>query len=257
MKIFYALLVTATTIACSEQKFKGSTAHKNPASGKPPRTESNATIENSQTTVNAEDGVVKAQKCSADYQIPGSANPYFAGSPSSAKLTYSFHSGNNTDPASTTAPVQIVPLNDLCLKAASKLTFATTGSLSHGAGTAGALTPEGNGTITGHALGAQLGKSDLVAPFISVVAVFIGKDDPSTQSPPVALDFSTAQARNYKSLEPKLGQIFFVGDGKTDAGEAQVIVVPPESAQLYMAVWDTGQWNNNVGSMVGAINLVP
>ena len=33
MKIFYALLVTATTIACSEQKFKGSTANKNPASG--------------------------------------------------------------------------------------------------------------------------------------------------------------------------------------------------------------------------------
>ncbi len=136
------------------------------------------------------------------------------------------------------------------------MTFNTTGNLSHGGGTAGANSPEGNGQLSGHALGATLGKSDIVAPLVSMVAVFIGPNDPSNSPAPAQLDFTSDTERNYKTLKPLLGQVFFVGDGKTDSGEIQKVVVPEGATRLYMGVWDVGQWNNNAGSLKGAINLV-
>ena len=58
MKILYAFLVAATMIACSEQKFSSTTPGKNPTSGKPPRTGSNVTVENSPTTPTADEPLV-------------------------------------------------------------------------------------------------------------------------------------------------------------------------------------------------------
>ena len=152
--------------------------------------------------------------------------------------------------------MNVIPTSEACLKAGAKITFSTSGSLSHGGGTAVSNSPEGNGSISGHVLGAVQGKSDLLAPMVSIVAVFVGQGDPASSLPPARLDFTSAEQRNYKVLEPKLNQIFFVGDGKTDSGVVQRIVVPEGTRRLYLATWDLGQWNNNTGSMVGFINQV-
>jgi hypothetical protein len=47
--------------------------------------------------------------------------------------------------------------------------------------------------------------------------------------------------------------VFFIGDGKTSTGEHHRVMVPEGAARLYFAVMDIYQWNNNSGSLAGAI----
>ncbi len=252
------LIFCGLVVACSDQSFtsggnKLGVKKLNPSNDG--KTEIPA-ISSGDGILSEDSASVELKKCSREYQIPGSANPYFSGSPITAKLVYNFSKGNNTDTGANSAPVQIVPTNPACLNGGSKLTFSTSGSLSHGGGTALSHSPEGNGRISGHALGAALGKSDLLAPLISIVGVFVGEGDPASSMPPPRLDFTSSEQRNYIILEPRLNQLFFVGDGKTDGGVIQKIVVPDGTQRLYLATWDIGQWNNNTGSMMGSIKLV-
>ena len=199
--------------------------------------------------------VVCIESCSADYTIPATANIYFAGSAASASLQYNFSNGNNTDLASMTSPVELKPTYGVCLSAGTLLSFKNTGNSSQGGGNAGAKSPEVTGQIGNHVLGGVLGKSDVFAPMVSMVGVFIGPNDPENTAPPSALDFSSPAARNFTILKPQLGQVFFVGDGKTDSGEIQKFEVPIGASRLYLGVWDIGQWNNNSGFLNGAIKL--
>ena len=257
MRLMTIAIMTGLTIGCSQQSFNGvanSLNQSKDAKGKPSGGSSETDPSKKGGVIDG--GEITLEKCSVNYQIPATANIYFAGSPSTASLRYNFSKGNNTDLATTTSPVEIKPTNASCLTPGARLSFDTTGTLSHGGNSAAANSPEGNGSYSGHALGAQLGKSDIVAPMISMVAVFIGAGDPSANTAPARLDFTSSDARNYKELAPKLGQVFFVGDGKTDSGTIQAIIVPEGATRLYMGVWDVGQWNNNTGSLNGAINEI-
>ncbi len=95
--------------------------------------------------------------------------------------------------------------------------------------------------------GAEHGKSDVIAPINSVVAVFISDSDPSATAAPSTLDFSTSASRNYTKIEPQLKQVFFIGDGLRDNGEPQQIVVPAGATRMYIGTMDGYEWNNNVG----------
>jgi hypothetical protein len=47
--------------------------------------------------------------------------------------------------------------------------------------------------------------------------------------------------------------VFFIGTGKTSAGDLRKVIVPQGAARLYFAVMDIYQWNNNSGELSGAV----
>ena len=91
------------------------------------------------------------------------------------------------------------------------------------------------------------GISNIHAPINSVIGVFLDDSKPSTTSAPDPLDFSTSDSRDFKSLSPKLKQPFFIGDGRTSAGEVQQFVPPTGSTRLFICTMDEYEWSNNQG----------
>jgi len=92
------------------------------------------------------------------------------------------------------------------------------------------------------------GMSNVRAPIGAIMAVFLTDDPASTGPAPAALDFNTANQRNYSTLSPQVKQVFFVGDGKRDNGEVQRIVVPDGATRALLGMMDAWQWNDNVGN---------
>ena len=253
---FMSATIAAVSGSCAKSEFKsgaGTGARKSACvPGTPGCPSGNGDSQRPLTPTDAEN--LKPTSCSAEYDISGKSSPYFAGvSDTNKQLEYKFSSGKKTDRGSVVLPVLVVPSDPACLVEGTKLSFSTSGSLSHGGGTALSNSPDGKDYTYSHMNGPQFGKSNLTAPADSIVGVFVGPDDPSTSSPPGSLDFSTPNSRNFTQLAPMLNQIFFIGDGKTSGGEVQLFVVPPGASRLYLAVWDVGEWSNNIGSMKGSI----
>lgn len=104
---------------------------------------------------------------------------------------------------------------------------------------------------------------DMIAPINALVGVFLNDDKPTDSALPVIseddkkkapTDYSTPEARNRLTYEPKLKQIFFIGDGLTDNGVRQTFVAPEGATRLYLATWDFYEWNNNGGEREVEIN---
>jgi hypothetical protein len=79
------------------------------------------------------------------------------------------------------------------------------------------------------------------------MGLFLDDKQPNTSGAPGKLDFSSSASREFSTLEPKLKQIFFIGDGKNKDGARQQFVVPKGATRLYLATWDFYEWNNNSG----------
>lgn len=81
-----------------------------------------------------------------------------------------------------------------------------------------------------------------------LVGVFLATSAPET--PPPALDFSTA-ARGvaFAELAPALGQVFFIGDGRTGTGEGEVqrFVIPATATRLFLGYADGGGFQGAPG----------
>jgi Flp pilus assembly protein TadG len=92
------------------------------------------------------------------------------------------------------------------------------------------------------------GISNVRAPIGAVMGVFMSDADPTTSAAPPNLDFGTDTSRDYTSISPQLKQVFFIGDGKRDNGEAQSIVVPAGATRVFFGMMDAWQWNDNVGN---------
>ena len=236
------LFITALS-GCNTTKFTGSTSHDNPARQvEPPPSPPTAPA--------------PGTSCSDSYQVPATANPYLAGAGADVTLDYSQWvkgGGNPLDTVSNAAPVLIKASNPLCLTPGHALSFSVSGQIAYDPGAAGT---DGNGDtqkIVAHTLGSINGKSAITAPINALLGVFLGDNDPTHQAAPEALDFTTAAARDYLTLSPKLGQVFFIGNGKTNAGVNHQVIVPAGATQLYFAVMDGYQWNNNIGSLKGQI----
>ena len=194
--------------------------------------------------------------CSTPYSVPATANPYLAGNDANTSITYTIKQGDGPDPVdrmAVDAPVLVAPINQNCIVPGESLYFLVTGFIAYAASQGGA---DANGFASqevSHQRGALLGKSDMTAPIASLVGLFLGDGDPSNNPAPTALNFSTDASRDYTTLDPQLGQIFFIGTGKTSSGAFHQIVVPAGATRLYFAVWDGYQWNNNSGSVTGSI----
>jgi len=198
---------------------------------------------------------VVLKPCSQTYLVPATANPFFAGNAANSSLTYRISSYDPPTPTDVTpknSPILVAPIGD-CITAGKQIFFSVSGSITFSRVDA---PTDGNGSlsqIVHHQKGATLGKSDIIAPINSLIGVFLSDSDPAAMPAPATLDFSTQKARDYVSLSPAVGQVFFIGTGLTSTGEHHKIVVPQGTTRLYFAVMDIYQWNNNSGSLSGAI----
>jgi hypothetical protein len=199
--------------------------------------------------IETEDGSIKVGRCSPDYTVPGTANIYLAGTASGTSISYK---KGAPDRMPAQSPLLAVPDVKKCLKAGAKIYLKVSGQISHGS-TAATNADGKMSAIYNHEKNVWLGKSDIKAPLNSLVGVFLSDEDPSSASGPATLNFETESERDYKTISPKKGQVFFIGDGKTNNGKNQKIVVPDGVTRLYLGIMDVFEWNNNSGSLTGAI----
>lgn len=206
-------------------------------------------------TTNTPSTTVTVKPCSTNYLVPATSNPYFAGSPVASSLDYiitAYDPQTPTDRFAQNAPILVSPIGD-CLKVGAPIYFSVGGAITFSNVDA---PTDANGSLdkmVSHQKGATFGKSDIIAPINSLIGVFLGEGDPAGFLAPSPLDFSTQAARDYFTLNPTLGQTFFIGNGRTSTGEYHRIIVPKGATRLYFAVMDIYQWNNNSGSLRGAI----
>ncbi len=112
--------------------------------------------------------------------------------------------------------------------------------------------PQPDGSVAKN--GGENGKSNLKAPYSSLIGVFLGPNGPIVGNEPDSLDFmSNSSSREFLNLKPKLSQPFFIGDGQTTAGEQQTFEIPAGATRLYLGVMDSYEWGNNIGGMDVAI----
>ncbi len=89
----------------------------------------------------------------------------------------------------------------------------------------------------------------------ALAAVFLDDSIPSAGPAPATLDFIPVAARDYLSLTPLLNQVFFVGNGETSGGVAQMFTAPAGATRLFFGIpdgfgfgGDPGAYDDNDGS---------
>jgi hypothetical protein len=107
------------------------------------------------------------------------------------------------------------------------------------------------------ATGGISGISDSTS-FFYLVGVFLGKEQPAT--PPPGVDY--AGHRSSLSFKPRLGQIFFIGDGLTGNGKTQQFRVPAGAKSVYLGFTDAlggdgppGWYGDNRKSLFGTVRF--
>jgi hypothetical protein len=177
--------------------------------------------------------------------VPSTGDPWLAGMPDGSTASY-------TDFAPAQSPAQVLGLD---LSPGSVLVFSASGSVSYDPNLPKAP-PDGlSYFIVNHSTGAENGISDVITPMDSLLGLFLDSERPDSSSAPQTLDFSSNQ--DYLSLAPALKQVFFIGDGLTNSGTQQQIVVPAGASRLFLGTMDTNGWYNNVGSFSVTVNSVP
>ena len=186
--------------------------------------------------------------------VPATSNPWLAGMPAGTVANLG-NPHNNPDYAPAALP-QIA--NGLPLIAGQALSFDSINGGANNFASSTLYNPDGNtGWIVNNFGGNELGKSDLTAPINSVIGLFLDDQVPTSAGPaPTALNFSSAGARDFSSLAPKLRQPFFIGDGRKDDGTVQQFVVPNGATRLFIGTMDGYEWNNNVGGYTTTIHRI-
>lgn len=181
--------------------------------------------------------------------VPGTANPFLAGMPRGSIASVNNphrspdYAGDSSDWKQSPQAVNM-PISQ-----GIRLSFdSIDGVVRHDPNLAD-YNPDGQmNSIGTNTAGSENGIGDVRAPINALVGVFLSDAAPNTTAAPESLDFSTAASRDFQVLEPKLKQIFFIGDGLDSLGRPQQFVVPNGATRLYLATWDFYEWNNNQGS---------
>jgi len=184
--------------------------------------------------------------------VPGTANPYLAGMPDGTPADI-------TDIASFNSPA----LAGIALPMGGWLEFTNArGAVANSHLPSGSTDydwtagPEGTlQYIPWHRVGAEHGKSNVTAPLVALMGVFLS-DDVLGELVPDTLQFDTLTARDYLTLAPELNQIFFIGNGLTSALQQQKIFIPDGATRLFLGVMDGYNWNNNLGAFEVDVNSV-
>jgi hypothetical protein len=102
----------------------------------------------------------------------------------------------------------------------------------------GFFLPDGNG-MSGSDLLPIDGISGYKGPEGPLVGVFLDDNIPDTGPAPATLDFTGAgRGTDFSSLEPELGQVFFIGDGFDSFPAAQSFIAPGGATRLYLGIPD-------------------
>ena len=181
--------------------------------------------------------------------VPGSADPWLAGMPDGSVAS-------SVDVAPAQSPVEVLALP---IVPDTSLQFVATGLSAYGP-TKPLTGPDGSGT-SHHAADAENGISNVTTHTSSLLGVFLGVTQPDLTAAPAALDFTDTGnvpgGFNYTTLSPLLKQVFFVGDGMTDGGQLQHVVVPDGATRLFLGTMDGFDWTNNIGSLDVQVTMVP
>lgn len=188
-----------------------------------------------------------AQAASTRVTVSGGANPWLAGMPDGSTAGLG-------DLAPGHSPAQVTGLS---VTGGRIFFFTSTGQVAKGTG-APFFGPEGNTDhIVSRNPGAENGIADLTAPLIGLVGVFLDDNQPSSFSPPSALDFTSSAQRDFASLSPQLRQPFYIGDGITSAGPTQFFIAPAGATRLFLGPMDAFQWSGNPGSFTVTVTALP
>jgi len=205
--------------------------------------------------------VTDSGNASANATVPSTANPYFAGMPSTTTNVY-----GDTNTASTNASIQITAIPVI---PGSYLTFSSfTGTTSVVPGTmpyvgASGVSNYAYGTATQHnedwdgsgSPDTENGIANAIMPESSLMGLFLGPDAPdTTAAPTTVVDWTTSAnqtATTFTNLTTKAP--FYIGNGQSTNGTVQKFQVPAGATRLYIAIWDGEQYNNNGGTLSGTI----
>jgi hypothetical protein len=129
------------------------------------------------------------------------------------------------------------------------MTFSATGKINFfGGESVDGFDPDGSDTPSDiNALG---GISAYTGPQGSLVGVFLDNANPAQVAAPDAIDFSDkGVGAKFAKLTPKLGQVFFIGDGLTDTGkgQAQQFVAPTGATRLFIGFADASGFSGEPG----------
>jgi hypothetical protein len=114
--------------------------------------------------------------------------------------------------------------------------------------------PSGNG-LSGSDLNSFGGISGYIGPQGALAGVFLTDAIPVSGAPS-ALNFNPeALGSEFSVLNPSIGQVFFIGDGKTAGGEFQTFIAPEGATRLALGIPDgfgfwggPGAYDDNDGS---------
>ena len=168
------------------------------------------------------------------------------------------HAGN---PGGDYGPITPAMLTSFSAASGNVFRFSATGLVSC-CGGAGDIPPDG-GTPGMNVTGAN-GLSGLSGNGnIPLVGVFTTETDPALATVPTALSFDK---NSPASLSPLIGQVFYIGDGKSGAnnplGTQLTFTAPSDATRLFIGVIDaynfggqTGYYNDNNGSFSVQVDL--
>lgn len=159
------------------------------------------------------------------------------------------------DVAPAQSPVEVIGLP---LAQSEYLLFRASGTVANGPSEPFAG-PDGdaNRHISHSGGGAENGISNVGCVLNALMGVFLGPDIPSGSPPPGTLNFSDPSARDYLAIEPELKQVFFIGDGITNDGVPQKVIIPPGATRLFIGSMDGHTWWDNRGYFRVGITAVP
>jgi len=188
-----------------------------------------------------------------EHSAPGTSNPFLAGMPAGSVASLN-NPHNSPDYTGVNGKVNAGPVavSGLPLVPGTELTFdQIAGTVRHDPGLP-YFNPDGQlNSIGGNTNGNENGISEVIAPINSLVGVFLTDESPTeymrNRTAPERLNFSTPASRDFTQLEPKVQQIFWIGDSRTSGGQVQKFKIPPGATRLYLATWDFYEWNNNDG----------
>ncbi len=168
--------------------------------------------------------------------VPATANPYLAGAARGTTL--------GADAAPGESPVEV---RGVKLSAGAAVSFSVTGATREDMGPL--LRGPDGGNVRRLPAKAPKGFVGHPAPLMALVGVFLGADE----SAPTSKAASAAGAANLASGEdliaPALGEVFFVGDGRSEDGQLQRFIVPARAARLFLGVMDGKVWCDNAGAL--------
>lgn len=150
------------------------------------------------------------------------------------------------------APIQAPTEIDIDLSKGNQLIFTVNGAFGTASDADGVTS-----SIVSVTAGAQNSISDLTAPDKSLVGLFL-TDSAASGTAPATLDFTLAATRNYQTLSPLVGQVFYIGEGEYTSSDVvyyRKISIPTTATRLFVGCHTTAGWSLSTGIVRGVAHV--